>query len=825
MPESRRVLDVLWDDVMGVRTTTFGIVTTDDTNRRTEKLFRRVQAGELHKAVLFTVMAKRISSGEDVGEDSKFATQIMEYWSGEKLSEAIEFTESVKKKLGSGFIDESLLQKSRSTVKSLDATRQRNTNALVMLMMPILPIIVVSGLLKILSTCVQMKYHNIGNWMKPIEAAAKGEQASVMDDIIDIFLGHLLFDAISVLSDGLRERAKNKLDLAVRSGVLQAMLRQDYEYFQKTPPGMLQDRLNRDADRLNSNLISFPLDMLERATRILGCTLFLWVSAPVSMCFSAIAPLAPVMLIQYFITCWHIKRDERSRKMNESASSTTGEVLREVKTVRQFAMERQEASRYVMTLRQLFQNEESMFLYGSFMGMMFGMSVYGGLVFTLYLGVDLVRTGAMSASTLIDIVFKLNFDVVFTLRDFVQKLPEIVKLMQPLSRISELLASDPKIEPKGEPTGLRPAKFEGRIEFQDVYWSPPNDPRKAVLQGLSFTVEPGQKVALIGHTGCGKSSTMGLLQRLYLPVKGTIKVDGRPIQDYNLHYLRSKIVIVDQFTVLFGGNVRDNITYGLTNASDEDVHAAIKDAVADFVYLKPDQLMTECTGFSGGERQRLAIARAIVRKPDVILLDEATASLDVENEALVQAALDKLAKKGSALVIAHRMSTIKDSDKIVVLDGGRNVEEGTHSELLDRQVTKHDVPPPEPLDLDRAQSDEMSAPSMPGPPGPPLHLMRAKTAQGTVMSAERDKNVTYKKLWETSMGSQDKMTVKQLQEKIEKMEADLVAMKDRAAKMRSVREDLVSTKGGSFIRDFANTHEAPALARSVSATRRQITFS
>merc|ERR1719223_1099253 len=138
--------------------------------------------------------------------------------------------------------------------------------------------------------------------------------------------------------------------------------------------------------------------MLEKVTRVLGCAIFLWASAPASVCFAALAPLGPVMLLQYFISRWHMKRDERARKMHESASSATGEVLREVKTVRQFAMERQEASRYVMTIRKLFQNEESMFLYGSLMGMMFGVSVYGGLVFTLYLGVDLVRTGAMSAS-------------------------------------------------------------------------------------------------------------------------------------------------------------------------------------------------------------------------------------------------------------------------------------------------------------------------------------------------------------------------------------------------------------------------------------------
>merc|ERR1719498_270119 len=215
---------------------------------------------------------------------------------------------------------------------------------------------------------------------------------------------------------------------------------------------------------------------------------------------------------------------------------------------------------------------------------------------------------------------------------------------------------------------------------------------------MSFVVEPGQKVALVGSTGCGKSSCMALLQRLYTSHSGEILIDDVPIEQYDIHHLRSRVVMVDQHTVLFNASIRENIAYG-TNATDDEIIQALKDAkIWEFVEKEPDQLLSVLqeggANLSGGQRQLLAIARAMVRRPDVILLDEATSALDNESEALVQEALDVLARKGSALVIAHRLSTIMDSDKIVVVgsakDGplqGTVVEQGKHNELLARRGT------------------------------------------------------------------------------------------------------------------------------------------
>ena len=236
---------------------------------------------------------------------------------------------------------------------------------------------------------------------------------------------------------------------------------------------------------------------------------------------------------------------------------------------------------------------------------------------------------------------------------------------------------------------------------------------------------------------------MSLLQRLYDPHEGTILIDGHDLKDYDIRFLRSRIVIVDQFTVLFNVTIFDNLTYGMNGVSHEEVVQACKDAKAwDFIQKKPDGLYTVIQdggkNLSGGEKQRLAIARAMVRKPDVILLDEATSALDNKNEALVQAALDTFTQKGSALVIAHRLSTIMDSDKIIVIDEGEKVEEGSHEQLLHMH-----------------KDDELLKP----PSG----------------RKEAPKKASYKQLWEAATGKDhDKdMNLKQIKDKIQELTHEL----------------------------------------------------
>jgi len=244
---------------------------------------------------------------------------------------------------------------------------------------------------------------------------------------------------------------------------------------------------------------------------------------------------------------------------------------------------------------------------------------------------------------------------------------------------------------------LAPSKFKGHIEFQNVEFRYPTEQRVPALRDISFTIEAGKMAALVGHAGCGKSTIFKLIKRLYDPTAGNILLDGQSLKHYDVHHLRRKIAVVAQENILFDTSLLQNVTYGVhPEPTEEEVRKALQQASAlEFVEAFPDNIHT-CVGsrgltLSGGQRQRIAIARAMVRSPQILILDEATSALDPANEKIVQAALDALVKNtgATALIIAHRLTTVKDCDNILVFDEGRMVESGTHEELLKIPVERH----------------------------------------------------------------------------------------------------------------------------------------
>jgi ATP-binding cassette subfamily B protein len=255
-------------------------------------------------------------------------------------------------------------------------------------------------------------------------------------------------------------------------------------------------------------------------------------------------------------------------------------------------------------------------------------------------------------------------------------------------RLGEILASRPDVKAPAEPKPL-PEPPLGTVAFEEVRFAYPTRTEQAALHGLTFRVARGERVALVGPSGAGKSTVLQLLLRFYDPQAGTILVDGLPVTEVDPVALRARMALVPQEPTIFAASILDNIRYGRAEASEEEVrHAAALASADGFIRALPqgyDTLVGERgVTLSGGQRQRIAIARAILKDAPILLLDEATSALDAESERKVQAALDRLMEGRTTLVIAHRLATIRSADRILVLDQGRIVEEGTHEGLLAR---------------------------------------------------------------------------------------------------------------------------------------------
>nr|XP_060638834.1 ATP-dependent translocase ABCB1-like [Anolis sagrei ordinatus] len=235
--------------------------------------------------------------------------------------------------------------------------------------------------------------------------------------------------------------------------------------------------------------------------------------------------------------------------------------------------------------------------------------------------------------------------------------------------------------------GFKPDKFRGEIEFKNIHFSYPSRPEVQILKGLNLKIQPGKTIALVGSSGCGKSTTIQLLQRFYDPAEGQIIIDGHDIRTLNLKWMRENIGIVSQEPILFATTIAGNIRYGREDITDAEIEQAAKEANAyDFISKLPDKFDTMVgergAQLSGGQKQRIAIARALARNPKILLLDEATSALDNQSESIVQAALDKAKAGRTTIVIAHRLSTIRTADIIAGFEKGIIVEQGTHDELM-----------------------------------------------------------------------------------------------------------------------------------------------
>jgi ATP-binding cassette, subfamily B, bacterial len=311
--------------------------------------------------------------------------------------------------------------------------------------------------------------------------------------------------------------------------------------------------------------------------------------------------------------------------------------------------------------------------------------VFGAITLVLWQGALDVIDGTLSGGSIAAFVFAAAI-VAGAFGTLTEVYGDFMRAAGASGRMEELLAAQPQIRAPVAPVAL-PVPAQGRLELDHVHFHYPSKPDAPALNGFTLSVAPGETVAVVGPSGAGKSTLFQLVQRFYDPEAGMLRIDGVPYTDADPHAVRSRLAVVPQETVIFATSALENIRYGRPDATEAEVWAAAEAAHAD-AFLKdlPDGIHSYLgeagTRLSGGQRQRVAIARAILRDAPILLLDEATSALDAESEQLVQAALDDLMKGRTTLVIAHRLATVRNANRIVVMDKGRIVATGTHDSLL-----------------------------------------------------------------------------------------------------------------------------------------------
>ncbi len=469
----------------------------------------------------------------------------------------------------------------------------------------------------------------------------------------------------------------------IRTDVFSKIITLPIAFLEQRRVGELTSRITSDVSQLQG-LLSFTLAEIFRqvATLIVGVSILFYTSWKLTLFMLA---TFPILVVASMFFGRHMRRlSKKAQDELAAANVVAEETLQSVNVVKAFTNENLEVKRYKTILDRVVD----LSLYaasfrGGFVSFII-FALFGGIVGVIWYGAGLVQAGEFGLSDLFTFILYTTF-IGASISGMGDLYAQINKTIGASERLFEILQEDSEVIIKDSDT-TPTAIVEGNISYQDVHFSYPSRKDLPVLKGISFDINAGEKIALVGYSGAGKSTIIQLLMRFYDYQSGAVTIDGKLLSDYGITELRKNIAIVPQEVMLFGGTIYENIAYGKPSASRDEIYDAAQRAHAlEFIDSFPEKFETVVgergIKLSGGQRQRVAIARAILKNPKILILDEATSSLDAESEKLVQIALDELMKNRTTIVIAHRLATIRKVDTIYVIREGRIAESGSHQEL------------------------------------------------------------------------------------------------------------------------------------------------